>query len=432
MWQFIYNLLILILFMILLPYLVLRSILKPGERQKLKERIGILPDQVKEYLRQLKDEQRKIIWIHTGSVGEVIIARAIINKLSENVANLGFIISTEGSSGLKMAKKIWGEDKTFLLPLDLPWIISKVIKEVNPGLIIIVEANLWPNFIYYAKKYKCRLILVNGRIDEADIEFKYLPRLLKEVLNKIDVISLQTETDLKNVEKIGINPKRIKLAGNIKFDQLPAPLSEERKKALRKELGISLKRDILIAGSTHPGEEKVILEVYQSVISELKNLTLIIAPRHIERADEIVKLSRQYNFEPVKRTSITPGQNEDNQVIILDTIGELGTLYSIATIVYVGGSLVEKGGHNLLEPLAYGKPVFFGPYIFNFKEIANLLLEDRIGIKIQSAEELRQGLITLIKNKDRLKEIERKAAEMLRKEQGAIEKNIDLIMKYIR
>lgn len=427
----IYNILISAFFLLLLPLSLLFIFLKTELVVKeFTGRLGIYPEKFNNYIDYLKKEEIELIWLHAASVGELMMAKCIIEKLVEQYPNIGYIVSTNSSSGMKMAEQLFGQEKTILIPMDLPWITKSLVNKIKPKVTILVEFEAWPNFINYLSKIGSKIVLINGSMDKKIFKYyKIFPGLLKATLNRLDLICMQSEKEKEKIKALGVTHSKIKITGNMKFNNYAKIIDKEEIKGLKDQLKIPYNANIFIAGSTHAGEEEVIFGIYQDINKEISDLVLIIAPRNIERTNKIKRLGEKYKLKMIERSKIDLEctQSIGDQVIILDTIGELADLYAIATIVFVGGSLVNKGGHNILEPVIYGKPVLFGPYIQDFKESADILLENKIGIMVKNENELKNNVLFFLRNGNYRRIITEKARDLFKKEKEASKKNIDIL-----
>ncbi|MCK4649228.1 3-deoxy-D-manno-octulosonic acid transferase, partial [bacterium] len=306
-----------------------------------------------------------------------------------------------------------------------------------------VETELWPNFIRETKKREIPLAVVNGRISPGSFKgYRVIKPFLKGVLFNIDLFCMQSELDEERIISVGAPEEKVHTTGNVKFDGLKTKVSDREK--LTKELKISSKDLILVAGSTHAKEEEIILDIYQKAKEEFPSLRLILAPRHPERIKEVESLCKNRNLfyirrsqllrtAPAKGWSASGGNPEPRtSVILLDTIGELAKIYSLATVVFVGGSLIPIGGHNILEPAALGKVPLFGPYMHNFVESARLLEEGGGGIQIRDEEELLRNILDLLENSEKKEGMGRKAQEIVKRHQGASERTVELVGRLLR
>ncbi|KXS45916.1 MAG: 3-deoxy-D-manno-octulosonic-acid transferase [Candidatus Frackibacter sp. T328-2] len=417
--------------LVLLPIYLLKAIFRKKYRRAIRDRLGFLPAEFYEAV-----AGKKVVWIHAASIGEVNIAKTLINELREENLDLKFVLSTSTHSGRQMAKnKLDEEVEVILLPMDLFWIIGPVLVKVKPELSIIVEPDLWPNFVYFAKKHGGKVMMVNTWIGRKSIgQYLWLPGLLPAMLKRLDKCTVQTETDLEKIEKYcsnEFNDDKYKITGNIKFDQLEIDSQESEYNQLLDQYHLKSEMPLFIAGSTHPGEEEIILKSYQELKEEFDDLILLIAPRHIERAADIVNLCQDYGFVTVKKTELVNKGSREAEVIILDTIGELTKVYALGSIVFIGGTLIDQGGHNLLEPAAQGNPVLFGPHNYNCQESAELLKQEEVGFKVKSQTELVAKTKSLLADKGQLTMVREKAKKLIIANQGSIKKNLNLISEFL-
>ncbi len=387
-------------------------------KKGLRQRLGFIPE--------LKNED--FIWVHAVSVGEVIAASPIIDAIRKRFPKYSFLISTVTDTGQDMARKAISNPKEIIyFPLDFKWIVNKVLKSIKPKLLIMVETELWPNFIRETKKREIPLAVVNGRISPGSFKgYRVIKPFLKRVLSNIDLFCMQSELDKERIIFLGAPEEKVHTMGNVKFDGLKTKVSDREK--LTKELKISSKDLILVAGSTHPKEEEIILDIYQKAKEEFPSLRLILAPRHPERIPEVEAICKSRNLTYVRRSQVA---GRRPQVILLDTIGELAKVYSLATVVFVGGSLVPIGGHNILEPAALGKVPLFGPYMHNFTESARLLLGGRGGIHLRDKGELLEKTLSLLKDTKEREGLGERAQRIVKEHQGASGRTVELIGKLL-
>lgn len=430
-----YNIVISALFLLFLPLSLLYVFCKTEFLVKeYLERLGFYPECFRHYIKEAKKEKKDLLWIHAASLGEIKIATDIVNGLKEKHRDLSFIVSTNSSAGRQMAEMLFGPEKAILIPLDLPWIIKYLVEMVRPKFAIFVEFEARPNFIHLLSKTGSKLVLINGSLDNKILkDYDYFPGLLAKTLRKFNLLVMKTAEEGEKLKNLGIEQNKIEVTGNIKMDNSLKTVDEKKIKSLKERLKIPDNAEIIVAGSTHSGEEELIFKIYREIKREVENVVLILAPRHIERTKRIKLLGEKYQLKLVERTKIEEidGWLKEDEIIILDTMGELADLYSIATIVFVGGSLVDKGGHNLFEPVVYGKPVLFGPFIQDFKESAELLLEHQIGIMVEDENDLKMKILALLNDKEQQQFIYRKASELLKEEKNFRKKCINLIEEFL-
>lgn len=365
------------------------------------------------------------LWIHAVSVGEVLSLRNLIRQAKESHPEWDIFFSTLTNSGYRVAKeKLSGADHVFFVPLDFSPIVRRFFKAVKPSVLILTESEFWPNLLHTARKSGRPVLLINGRISGRSYRsYGRMKPLIKKVLHNIDYFLVQTDQDKERLEKIGVPAERTEVAGNLKCEVNLPPISSQERQVLRQALGRSPEKKILIAGSTHKGEEKLLLEAFQEARKGQEDLVLILVPRHPERANDVKNLAQKFGLEVKKRTELQPGKSWD--VLVLDTIGELSQFYALADLAFVGGSLVPKGGQNLLEPIYYEKPVLFGPHMENFALLAEQFLRCRAAKVVNSKKDLIEAF--QMKEEQELIDMGKRAKELLDSQQGATQRTLRVI-----
>ena len=414
------------------PYILFKMLTSERHRSGLYQRFGFLSERI---------SKKPGIWIHGASVGEVITARSIVEKIDQEFPEWETFISTSTNTGFSVAKQNFSDKTVFYFPIDLSWITKKVIRQIKPSYILLIELEIWPNFLTSVYEKNIPVIIVNGRISNKSlIAYKTISRISKtfhnSLTNKTNIFCARTETDAQRFCDLGIPNDRVFFTGTIKYDNIPAHIDEANKKKLAGLFNISDSDLVLMGGSTHEGEEEILLRLYENLSKTYSNLRLIIAPRHIERAGDVSRLIEKRGFIPLLKTDIKESnyqwQNTKKTIIIIDTVGDLVNIYSLANIVFVGKSLVPLGGQNMMEPAGLGKPVVFGPHVFNFKEELDLLLRNDAARMVESEEELHNTIEYLIKNPDAANEMGIKAQKVINEERGATEKNMGIIREALK
>ncbi len=428
MLYFFYNCLLLILLIIYMP-VVLYRMFQGKYVQGFKQRLGFLEEEIIE-----KFSDKPTIWIHAVSVGEAVAAGPIVTEFKKQNPKYKILFSTVTDTGQKMASKIVTEaDEIIYFPLDFTPVVNRVLNDINPELVILTETELWPNFIRLATRKGIKTMLVNGRISDTSAKkYKYLGPFMKDMMDNIDILSMQSELDMKYALDLGAPPAKVYNTGNTKFDQDYGMVNKKEREKLYKEFKIKKEQPVLIAGSTHADEEEQLLSVYERLKVKYSELIMILVPRHIERSDSISSLYNDAGIDTVKYSSLEDREYGYDQVIIIDSIGLLARIYALADLVFIGGSLVDNGGHNMLEASAHGKLTFFGPYMYDFKESTELILKYGAGIQVNDTEHLFKELDYYFDNKKELKFREKKAIEMIKANKGATERNIKLANKLSR
>jgi 3-deoxy-D-manno-octulosonic-acid transferase len=371
------------------------------------------------------------IWIHAVSVGEAIAMRGLIEELRVLYPFKNFVISTVTPTGNKIARSIArGSDFVTYLPMDLSFITQKVIKKIKPCAFIIAETEIWPNLISTLYRFQIPIAILNARISDTSFKgYSAIKYLVRPILNKVAIFCAQSAGDSIKLSALGVMPGKIEATGNMKFDQAPEPKGGS--KLYRDKLALKEGETLLVAGSTHPQEEEILLNAYLKLLNLFPTLRLLLAPRHPERSDEVNNLIKYSGFNPQKVSLLNSRKPDKGTVFILDTVGDLAKFYAAADIVFVGGSLTKNGGHNILEPAFLGKPVIFGPYMFNFRDIAQELLIHRAALQVFNQEDLILRIKELLDNNLRAKELVENAKKVILNNQGATKRNIALIRKLI-
>ncbi|PIQ89067.1 MAG: hypothetical protein COV72_05345 [Candidatus Omnitrophica bacterium CG11_big_fil_rev_8_21_14_0_20_42_13] len=368
------------------------------------------------------------IWVHAVSVGEVKIAALIIRALRKKTGRK-IILSTITLSGNNLARKILGtEAEVIYAPVDISFIVNRFIKIIKPFLFIIIETELWPNMISALKKNNVPVVLLNGRISPPSFYgYNKVKFITRGILSKMSLFCMQTGQDSDKIIALGANPANVKVTGNMKFDAGDYAHLE----ASRAVLNLHNNERLWIAASTHDNEEEIVLRVYKRLSVRFPDLRLFIAPRHIERVEAIEKIIESCGLE-ASRFSADNFKEMPRSVIILDTIGQLSSIYKFAYVVFVGGSLVKKGGQNIIEPAYFQKPIVFGRYMFNFTHIASLYLKNNAAIEVADEGGLEEALCKILYDADYAKNIGIRAKRLISENQGATERNLNLISQLMR
>jgi 3-deoxy-D-manno-octulosonic-acid transferase len=425
----IYNLFLNFAFVISFPYLLLRAFLDKGG---VWERMGRLPKEKAKFL-----STKNVIWLHAASVGEVKALSTIVPSLKQINPEYSLVVSVVTTSGKKEAERILsagsiGKEVEFVFhaPMDLKRFVKKALASLNPCALIIVETELWPNLIKEAKKRNCGVALINGRISgESLSKYLLLKSLFSETLSYVDLFCMQSEEDAERIKKLGAEPDKIKILGNLKFDRMMTQISKIDKNVLKKRLSIPSDLKVMVGGSIRGGEDEILVRVFKRLKRDGDDLLFVFAPRHLDRLKKIEKMLSHQQLDFVRRSELDKEKPLKNQrIILLDTMGELAGIYALADVAFVGGSLVPIGGHNLLEPSIYGVPVIFGPYVDHFKTAADLLIQCGGGIKIKNEEELYTKTLDLLKDEDKRKRMGKAAQEAIKKQSGASQQTAHLIL----
>lgn len=365
------------------------------------------------------------LWVHAVSVGEVMAAAPVLRELRSRHPNAHITLSTTTTGGRAVALQRPEADRVIAFPLDAPWAVRRALAAVKPDLILLMEWEIWPNFLYEAKKRGAKVAVLNGRVSERGLARGLKMRwLLGDALKNVDLFAMQSEEDARRAVLVGAPAEKVETVGNTKFDEAAVPLSMEEREALRAELGIPDGAPVWICGSTRdgkngvPDEEVLIAQAAQRVRERFPNLMLVVAPRHLERADS----AAAHLGSPARRS-----KKETGPTLLLDTFGELGKIYAVADIAFVGGSLAPWGGQSVFQPLAQGTPALFGPHMNNQRDIAALSRAEGAGFEVRDAEELAAQVVRLLSLPEGERaELRRRARALIERNQGTTARSLDL------
>jgi 3-deoxy-D-manno-octulosonic-acid transferase len=426
-----YNILLTVAAVFVLPYYGLKMLITGKYRQSALPKFGFYPPDLCERMRGTPR-----IWVHAVSVGEVTAAAPIVASLRADFPEACLILSTGTETGQEMARRLIPEATALLyFPLDIPRIIRKVIRGVRPDIVALTETELWPNFLRICHERKISVAMVNGRLSPRSFRKYYGTRFFwRQILQEIDVMGVISETDARRARAIGMEAGKVRVLGNAKYDALAARVSPDLREETARRLNIAVGERVLVAGSTHEGEETIILEVFRRLLTIYPDFRLILVPRHVERAGEVMQLVRQAGFaDSLTLTEINQGRiRQDETVLVVDVIGELFKVYSLATVVYCGGSLVPRGGQNILEPAAWGKVVFYGPSMEDFRDERALLEEAGAGITVKNARDLAEKILALLREPESLARRERAAGQVVAANRGASGRYAALIKEVLK
>ncbi len=415
-----YHLFVTIILIILFPLLYPLK-----NRFRLGERLGLeLPN--------LGQPAEKRLWVHALSVGEVLSSIPLLEALKREYPSRELVLSVKTATGLKIARQRLGGIIDYLLPmpLDFWWSSRRILDAVQPALFILVETDIWPGLIESLKSRGIRTILVNGRISpRTERSYARWRFFMKRVLGELEACLVQTEIDRQRIMKGGLPPDRVKVTGNIKFDRKLSSMRHADRQKWRALFGLK-DCPIWVAGSTHYPEEVIILNVFGELLRVFPNLALIIGPREARRFDEVHELAWGNGFKVIRRTDL-PAKQHGYNVFILNTLGELGRVYGLADVAFVGGSLVKKGGHNLLEPAAFGIPVLFGPHTYNFAAMAQSIISDGGGRAVADEPELLRSMAGLLGDRRERERMGTRAREFVQRNQGALDRVLEILKPYI-
>jgi len=425
---FFYNLLQIVFILFCLPCLVLVVLLVPKYRGRTLRRLGF----GLAALRRGMPAGRPRIWVHALSVGEVASVRALVLGLRNAYPQGVLILSVSTSSGQRFAEKVMGDKVDLLLPfpIDLYWSVSRFLRFLSPDLFILVETDLWPNFLAALRRSKIPAILVNGRVSaESLARYRRFQHFFADLFGVFAVLLMQSEAEMEKLATLGLAPEKLQAVGNLKYDALLSGLERTGEGGGFDDLLRLLPgRTIWVAGSTHSGEEEVVLRVFRQLHSIFPGLYLILAPRKPGRTRDVADLAAGLGMR-VELRSATPDQPGD--LLILDTMGELAELYRYSALAFIGGSLVEERGHNPLEPAVFGCPVLFGPHMEDFAEIAREMLEAGAAHLVRDGDELAEELTRWLVAPEDRKAAGRSGAALVEARRGVTKRHLAVISRYL-
>lgn len=420
MWYFLYNLLLLLAS----PFIVVTLMAKKRCRRGLLQRLGL-----RWGLFHL--DGRPLLWIHAVSLGEVVAAVPLVRGLRTRFPGHRIVVTTVTETGREaVEQRLAGEAEHAYAPLDFPWAVSRALKRLKPVAFLFLETELWPNLLRALARRQVPTILINGRLSTSSFRgYRLLLPFMRQVLSGLSYGLMQSDRDVERIIALGASPSRILRTGNIKFDQ---PLTDQSHggAAPPRSMLVTEQEELIVAGSTHPGEEEQLLMGYEQLLRDFPALVLLLAPRHIERAAQVEAMVRARGLAAVRRTALNGASLTEHgrpRVIILDTRGELAAIYRHALLCFVGGTLIPVGGHNLLEPAHWGKPVFFGPYTDHCTEMAELLIQSGGAQRVGSGLELAIAMAALLRDREALQARGRAARTAVLQNRGVLERSLAIV-----
>lgn len=420
-----YSVLSLIGLLMASPYFLYKAIRHKKYLGSLSQRLGSLPI-------TLNVDAEPSIWIHAVSVGEALTAKALIADLRTQYPRLRLFLSTTTIAGQQVAKKnLQQVDAVFYFPFDWGFTVRRVLDIVKPRMFVMMETEIWPNLLRECRSRGIKTIVINGRISARSYpRYRLVRPLFRRVLADIDRFCMQSEESARRIIDLGADPKRVTVTGSLKFDSLPAPtvISHGRPRELvLRHFRIAPSRVVLVAGSTMKPEDSVVLRAFARIRSISPGALLVIAPRQRERFAEVERLAAEDGFTVARRSELPIDSEPRTDVVVLDTFGELAQVYQIATLVFVGGSLADYGGHNILEPAIFGKPIVVGPHMHNFREITETFLASQAVVQVQTERELEEALRNLVTDPVRRASLGAAARALVEANRGAKDKTMTVV-----
>ena len=453
--HFLYSIALSLLFLALIPYFLYQAARHGKYAGSLRERLGFLPPAI-------RNDGRKTIWLHAVSVGELIAARPLISGLKRVLADHRIVVSTTTLTGQRLARASRTDDYegVFYFPFDWSLVVRRTLRHIQPDVVVLIETELWPNFLRQCRLSNVPTVVASGRLSQRSFgRYAIVRRFISRVLGDISMLVMQSEADAERARLLGAKPHQLMVCGNIKYDvAVGAEALPGAEPDIGGRLALSGQAHLIVAGSTAEGEEEIIMDAFRIVrgTGGLEDTRLVIAPRRPERFDEVARLIARSGFKFGRRSQLPSSDNDDQastpipalpvseakhsnppptaEVILLDSIGELGDLYRHATVVFVGGSLVPRGGHNIIEPAAHSKPIVVGPNMDNFRQVVSDFTASNALVQMtgSSPETLAGELISLLTDEARAAALGARALAILDRSRGATECTIRAILKVMR
>ena len=428
-----YNILYPVGFVLMTPMFLYKMWKRGKYRENFFQRFGVYSDELRA---RLAKKTRERCWIQAVSVGEVNVALIFIGQLQRKFPDLQIILTTTTSTGYTLAADRLPEEVELLyFPQDFPWSVQRAFALIQPDFIVLMESELWPNQVWTAARERVPTFLVNGRMSPRSARgYRRARWLFADVFSQLALVCVQSRDDAENFTAVGVRPECLHVIGNMKYDvSMPhASVQTVDPVQLLKQIGVSPARPILVAGSTHPGEERILFDLFLELRRKFPDLFLVVVPRHVERTPEITDVANRKQIKFVLRSEIsshlTPTA-KPYDCLLVNTTGELKWFYKIATVIFVGKSLVGQGGQNIVEAAASGHPVVFGPQMQNFRAIAREFIAADACVQVADAEGLRVAVVELLQDPARRKKIVSAAHQVIEKNLGATARSVEIIAR---
>ncbi len=424
---FLYSVLVLAFFVVVSPWFLYQALRYKKYIASLGQRMGYLP-------LSFNMDAEHSIWIHAVSVGEVLTARPLARALRARYPRLRVFVSTTTLAGQQLARRVQDVDAVFYFPFDLNIFVRRTLNLVKPRLFVMMETEIWPNLLRECRRRSVKTAIVNGRLSQRSYpRYRLVRPFMRRVLSDIDRFCVQSEESARRFVDLGAIAARVTVTGSLKFDSLDmgSNIQARARERVLRHFRLSPSRTVFVAGSTMKGEEAAVLRAFRRLKSASPNALLVLAPRHPERFADVARMSREEGLKTTLRSELAIDAEPRADVVILDTIGELATVYQIATVVFVGGSLVATGGHNILEPAVFSKPIVFGPHMENFAEIAAAFVANGAAIQVRTERELDDAIRNLMTDPVRRARLGAAARALVEANRGAKEKSLEAIAELL-
>jgi 3-deoxy-D-manno-octulosonic-acid transferase len=458
-----FNLIYIVILIVFSPLLFYRALKQGKYRSGFKQKyFGRIPRRrnVLAKTGSLDSPDVKIIWFHAVSVGEVNLLRPILKLIRESKSDWHCVVSTTSRTGMELAIKLFGDELTvFYCPLDFSWAVDKAMQRLQPDMLVLAEQELWPNLIHYAKHYGVKVAIINGRLSETGYKrYLWVRHFVAPIFRQIDMIAAQSETYAGWFHRLGVSANSIRVIGSMKFDGAKSDRNNPETQHLKLLAGISDDDIVFLAGSTQSPEEKYAIECYEHLKNDFPRLRLILVPRHPERFEEVAALLEHKAVLWQRRSKLCADSEDGDsnteklsfsdsgvhsnalegessnksvkpRILLVDTIGELGSWWGTASIAFVGGSMGQRGGQNMIEPAAYGAAVCFGPNTKNFRDIVDLILRDNAAQIVHDQYEMEQFVRRCLEEPEMIEQFGDRAKKLVERQLGATKRTLELLEK---
>jgi 3-deoxy-D-manno-octulosonic-acid transferase len=423
---FIYSLLLTVGFVLLLPRFLLDAMRSGKYVTGLRQRLGNIP--------KINSNGKRVVWLHCVSVGEARAAQSLVRELKNKFPNLVLVVSTTTVTGQNLAREIFRDHAAavFYFPIDWAWTVRRTLRAIQPSAVLVMETEIWPRLFREARKRNVPVALLNGRISEKSFRrYKLVRPFIARALSDLTFASMQTESDATRIAQLGLPSQQLRVSGNLKFDSAAASIDENRTSEIRSRFGFNGSRPLIVAASTHDSEEAVLVEAFRQIRQQHPDARLVIAPRHPERFESVASLLANCGFKFARRSAATSPDDTDADIILLDSIGELTAVYSLAAVAFVGGSIAPHGGHSVIEPAAFGVCTITGWHTHNFAAVTKALLDEggliQLAHTVEPATEIARTTNQLLSDNTRREEIGRRAQAVCEAGKGATNRTLDMI-----
>jgi 3-deoxy-D-manno-octulosonic-acid transferase len=420
-----YNTAILLLLPVLALWMLWRVVVSRKADRSWRQQLGFLPRSL------ARDPSKKRVWLHAVSVGEAVAGASIVSEVRSLLPGVEIVVSTTTQTGQAMAMKSIQADHFVYFPIDLPPAVKGSIDFIRPDVFASMETEIWPNFLFYMGLRRIPCAVLNGVIsDKTFVRGRQLRGMFRTVLKSVHGFCMQTEEDARRIKLMGADSGAVRVVGNTKFDQAVEPLSDAEREVLAAGFGISPGDEVFVAGSTNPGEDEQVLDAFRLMREARPGIKMIIAPRQIERAGEIGAMAAALGFSWGRR-SVSGDLEGGRDVAILDTFGELASVYALGQAGFVGGTLIRKGGHNILQPIAQGIAVFYGPHTFKTRDLVRIAEDGQVGFGVIDSADLAGKVTELLSDAQGLREIRSRASALIESNRGASRRCAEAIAELV-